>query len=105
MAAEKVSHDAPEYAAEKEPAVVLNTLDAGGRQARSQKAAASAPLSTRQSLSAYFTIAAAAFGLIRYALIPLACLSAVLNSFAVMDVSILQLTDSTTLTHPIIRPE
>lgn len=46
--------------------VVVEALDSKGRREDTPKSAA---LSRRQSLSAYFTIAAAAFGLIRYVVV------------------------------------
>lgn len=45
---------------------MVEALDSKGRREDTPKSAA---LSRRQSLSAYFTIAAAAFGLIRYVVV------------------------------------
>ena len=62
MAVEKVSHDTQD--ADKQD-VVVATLDAKGTKGQITEAPEPAALSSKQSLSAYFTIAAAAFGLIR----------------------------------------
>lgn len=61
MAAEKVSHDAQD--ADKQD-VVVATLDAKGTSGKGAESPEPLALSSRQSISAYFTIAAAAFGLI-----------------------------------------
>ena len=61
MSVEKVSRESPEGVEEKDQ-VVLSTLDARGERGH---AVQPATLSRKQAISAYFTIAAAAFGLIR----------------------------------------
>ena len=60
MSVEKVSRDSAEDPKAAND-VVLDTLEADGRRGQ-----APPPLTRKQTLSAYFTIAAAAFGLIRY---------------------------------------
>ena len=74
MAADKVSHDTPEdvQTEKQQPGVVLNTLDAKGHHG-GQSVQAQPALSRRQAISAYFTIAAAAFGLIRCVAMLLPC--------------------------------
>ncbi|EKM54605.1 uncharacterized protein PHACADRAFT_258580 [Phanerochaete carnosa HHB-10118-sp] len=62
MAADKVSHDTLEDVQTEKEGVVLDTLDAGGHHGRSVHERQ--VLSKKQTISAYFTIAAAAFGLI-----------------------------------------
>lgn len=64
MAADKVSRDTPEDVQTEKQQVVLNTLDAKGHHG-GQSVQAQPTLSRKQTISAYFTIAAAAFGLIR----------------------------------------
>lgn len=63
MAAEKVSRDVPEG---EKAEIAVATLDSEDRQVKMLQASSSAAIGRRQTLSAYFTIAAAAFGLIRY---------------------------------------